>query len=71
MWQNIQFTPEEERILDEIHEEIAREMWEELGIPRPEGGVPPKKASRRSAPKKTRKRRGLPYPGTPQPPQEP
>jgi hypothetical protein len=46
MWQPIQFTPEEERIFEGISQEIAREMWEELGIPRPEGGVLGAKTSR-------------------------
>jgi hypothetical protein len=62
MWDRIHFTPEEERALKEAEREIARRRWEELGILRPEGGVPPKKKPRRTTPKTPRRCREPPDP---------
>ncbi len=46
MWQWIAFTPAEEHALEATDQEMADMSWEELGIPRPEGGVLGAKTSR-------------------------
>ncbi len=61
MWQWIEFTPEEERVLDEARQVAYRETHPDAKIEDMAGGSPTKKASRRSAPKKRRRpRTGLP-----------